>query len=61
MRDNLLPFAQILQTMIKADIDNITLYKWCYKHIPKGNPWIKYISKPTHKTKSLNKKKNGRT
>lgn len=56
MRDELIPFACIMQGLMSAQIDNRTLYQWLYKHIPQSNPYIKYISKKTHKTPSLKKK-----
>jgi hypothetical protein len=49
MRDSLLPYAGLIQTLQNAQIDNSTIYQWAYKHIPAGNPYIKYIAKPKKK------------
>lgn len=50
MRDSLLPYAGLIQTLQNAQIDNRTIYQWAYKHIPAGNPYIKYIAKPKKKS-----------
>lgn len=50
MRDSLVPFATIIQQMSKAkNLSQKNVYEFAYMHIPKTNPYIKYISKKKKK------------
>lgn len=45
MREDLFPFALIIQNMVSAKITDMNIYKFAYTHIPKTNHYIKYIKK----------------
>lgn len=47
MRMNLLPYAEIIQMLQRANISDRDIYIWAYKNIPAGNPYIKYIKGKT--------------
>ena len=50
MREDLFPFALIIQQMVSAKkISDSNIYKFAYTHIPKTNPFIKYIKKTKKK------------
>lgn len=52
MKPELLPFAVILQNLVKArTLNYLQIYKFAYNNIPRSNPYIKYI-------KSRKKKEN---
>lgn len=51
MRDDLLPFALIIQQMVSARISDTNIYKFAYTHIPKTrSTFIKYIKKSNNKS-----------
>ena len=46
MREDLFPFALIIQQMVSAKISDMSIYKFAYTHIPKTrSTFIKYIKK----------------
>lgn len=53
MRDSLMPFALIIQDMQKAGINDLQIYKFAYNHIPKTNPFIKYIKAKKAKNETI--------
>ena len=53
MREDLLPYAEIIQKFQCSKLDETFVYKWAFRHIPKSkNTFIKYI-----KSKTINKNK----
>lgn len=44
MKPDLLPFALVIQNMVKAkSLNYLQIYKFAYNNIPRSNPYIKYI------------------
>lgn len=56
MKDDLLIYAQVIQSFLSAGISNDDIYDWAYANVPKQrSPFIKYL-KNNNKQKDAKKK-----